>query len=76
MTIAVIKSFERDESLLIVRVNGTSPEVSLRLCGSDRSTVAKLGPGETISFDIARDQRGGAVAIDVTPVQPPNVRIA
>jgi hypothetical protein len=73
---AIIKSFERDEGLVVVRVDETSPEVSLRVCGSDRSTVAKLGPGKRIRFAVARDRRGCAVAIDVTSAQPLNRDVA
>ena len=70
MTTAIIKYFKRDESLVVVRVAGTALDVALRVCGTDRSTAAKLVPGETISFAIARDRRGCAVAIDVTSIQP------
>ena len=73
MTTAIIKYFKRDESLVVVQIAGTALDVALRVCGTDRSTAAKLVPGETISFDIARDRRGCAVAIDIAPIQPRNV---
>jgi hypothetical protein len=73
VTTAIIKYFKRDESLVVVRVAGTALDVALRVCGTDRSTAAKLVPGETVSFDIARDRRGCAVAIDVSSIQPRNV---
>ena len=68
MTTAVIRSFNLDHGLVIVKVDGRAPDVALRLCGSDRSTVANLMPGRRIRFDFQRGRHGQVFAIDVTPI--------
>ena len=68
MTMAVLRSFNRDRGLIIVRVEGRSSDVALRVCGSDRSTTAKLPPGHMIRFDFACNREGQVFAIDIEPV--------
>jgi cold shock CspA family protein len=59
MATGVIKSFKFDQGLVIVKLDGRSPDVALRVCGSDKRTVAMLTPGQKIRFDLscARDGR-------------------
>jgi len=71
MTTAVIKSFKADRGIVIVKVDERSPGVALRLCGSDRTTVAKMLPGQRIQFEFACDRKGNVFGIDVTPVSVP-----
>ena len=68
MATAVIRSFERDTGLVHVIVTGALAEVSLRVCGSDKSIVARLQPGQHIRFNLTRDQHGQGCAVDVTPI--------
>lgn len=68
MTTAVIRSFNPDHDLVVVKVEGRAPDVALRLCGSDKSTVAKLRPGQRIRFDFQCGRHGQVFAIDVTPI--------
>jgi hypothetical protein len=70
MTTAVIRSFRPAHGLVIVKVDGRAPEVALRVCGSDRSTVAELRPGQRIQFDFQCDRHGHVFAIDVTAIPP------
>lgn len=70
MTTAVIRSFRPDHGLVIVKVDGRAPDVALRVCGSDRSTVAGLRPGQRIQFDFQCDHHGHVFAIDVTAISP------
>jgi cold shock CspA family protein len=65
MAIGVIKSFELDQGLIIVKLDGRSPEVALHVSGSDKATVASLMAGHQIRFDFARGRRGQVFAIDV-----------
>jgi len=48
MTKPVIRSFEPDLSLVHVLLIETLSEMALRVCGSDRSIVARLERGEPI----------------------------
>jgi len=65
MAIGVIKSFEVDHGLVIVKLDGRSPEVALHVSGSDKETVTSLTAGQKIRFDFARDRHGQMFAIDV-----------
>jgi cold shock CspA family protein len=56
--------------LVIVKVDGMAPDVAFRVCGSDRSTVAELRPGQRIQFDFQCDRHGHVFAIDVTAISP------
>lgn len=70
MITADIRHFERDHGLVVVKLADPHvPELALRVCGSDRSTLARLGPGETIQFDIACDRRGHPVAFDISAIR-------
>jgi hypothetical protein len=69
MTTAVIRSFEPDLGLVHVLLVGTLSETTLRVWGSDRSTVARLGRGEPIQFELVRDRDGRECAIDIAPLQ-------
>jgi hypothetical protein len=68
MSTAVIRWFEPDQGLVHVILAGALSEVPLRVCGSDRSIVARLQPGEHIRFNLARDRNGCGCAIDVAPI--------
>ena len=68
MTTAVIKSFNRDHGLVIVKIDGGAADIALRLGSSDRSTVAKLSPGQRIRFDFQCSRHGQVFAIDVSAV--------
>jgi hypothetical protein len=68
MTTAVITSVRPHHGLVIVKVDGKAPDVALRLCGSDRSTVAKLRSGQKIRFNFQCDGQGNVFAIDVTAI--------
>ena len=70
MTTAVLRSFNPDQGIVTVKVDGRSPDVALRVCGSDRSTILRLSPGHRISFEFACNRHGQVFAIDVTPVAP------
>jgi cold shock CspA family protein len=70
MTTAVIRSFRPDHGLVIIKVDGMAPDVALRVCGSDRSTVAELRPGQRIQFDFQCDRHGHVFAINVTAISP------
>src|SRR5712691_8883788 len=70
MTTAVIRSVRPDHGLVIVKVDGKAPNVALRVGGSDRSTVARLRPGQKIRFDLQCDPHGNMFAIDVTAISP------
>lgn len=70
MTTAVIRSFRPAHGLVIVKVDGRGPDVALRVCGSDRSTVAELRPSQRIQFDFRCDRHGHVFAIDVTAIPP------
>jgi len=65
MTTAVIRSFEPDRGLVHVLLVGTLSEATLRVRGSDRSTVARLRRGEPIQFELVRYRHGHECAIDV-----------
>jgi hypothetical protein len=67
MATAVIKSLKLYHGLVIVKLDGRSPEVALRVSGSDKETVASLTPGQRIRFDFACDRHGQVFAIDVIP---------
>ncbi len=68
MTTAVIRSFEPDLGSVRVLLVGTLSETTLRVCGSDRSIVARLPAGEPIQFELVRDRHGRDCAIDVAPL--------
>jgi hypothetical protein len=70
MTTAVLRSFNPDHDLIIVKVDGRSPQVALKVCRSDRSTMARLPAGSRIHFDFACDRHGQVFAIDITPLPP------
>jgi hypothetical protein len=42
MATAVLRSFKPDLDLIVVKLDGRSAEVALRVSGSDRSTIATL----------------------------------
>ena len=67
MSTGVIRSFKLDHGLLIVKLDGRSPDVALRICGSDKRTVATLTPGQKIRFDLSCAKDGRVYAIDVMP---------
>jgi hypothetical protein len=67
MATAVIKSLKLHLGLIIVKLDGRSPEVALRVSGSDKETIASLTPGQRIRFDFACDRHGQVFAIDVVP---------
>ena len=67
MATAVIKSLKLHHGLVVVKLDGRSPEVALRVSGSDEETVASLTPGQRIRFDFACDRHGQVFAIDVIP---------
>ncbi len=67
MATGVIKSFKFDPGLVIVKLDGRSPDVALRVCGSDKRTVATLTPGQKIRFDLSCARDGRVFAIDVIP---------
>jgi hypothetical protein len=69
MTTAFIRSFEPDQGLVHVLLVGTLSEATLRVCGSDRSVVARLPPGEPIQFQLVRDRHGRECAIDIESVR-------
>jgi hypothetical protein len=69
MTTAVIRSFEPDLGLVHVLLVGTLSETTLRVRGSDRSIVARLGRGEPIQFELVRDRHGHECAIDIAPLR-------
>jgi hypothetical protein len=77
MTTAVIRSFESGLDLVHVLLVGTLCETALRVRGSDRSIVARLGHGEPIQFELVRDQRGRECAsisrpcVRLRPHRPP-----
>ncbi|HML11149.1 MAG TPA: hypothetical protein VK432_09830 [Stellaceae bacterium] len=68
MTAAIIRSFEPDRGIVRVLLAKTLTEASLRVCGSDKSVIARLPPGEPIEFELVRDRRGCDCAIDVVPI--------
>ena len=65
MATGVIKAFKLDHGLVIVKLDGRSPDVALRVCGSDKRTVATLRPGQKIRFDLSCARDGRVFAIDV-----------
>jgi hypothetical protein len=67
MATGVLKSFKLDQGIVMVKLDGRSPDVALRVCGSDKRTVANLPPGQKIRFDFSCTQGGQVYAIDVTP---------
>jgi hypothetical protein len=67
MTTAIIRSFEPDKGLVCVVVSGALAEVQLRVCGSNKSVVARLPPGQHIRFNLVHDRNGRGCAIDVAP---------
>jgi cold shock CspA family protein len=67
MAIAVLKSFDRDRGLAIIKLDGKPSEVAIRVVGSDRSVVSAVLPGQRIRFDLGRDRRGRSLAVDVRP---------
>jgi cold shock CspA family protein len=68
MTTATLKSYSLDQNTALVSVDGSASDVALRLCGSDKSVVAHLVPGQKIRFDVSVNRRGERFAIDVTPI--------
>jgi hypothetical protein len=68
MTTAIIRSFEPDRGVAHVLLVGSLSETALRVCGSDKSIIARLPRGEPIQFQLARDRRGRECAIDVVPI--------
>jgi cold shock CspA family protein len=67
MATGVLKSFKLDQGIVMVKLDGRSPDVALRVCGSDKRTVANLPPGQKIRFDFSCTQGGQVYAIDVMP---------
>jgi hypothetical protein len=67
MATGVIKSLKLDHDLVIVKLDGRSPAVALRVRGSDKRTVATLTPGQKIRFDLSCARDGRVFAIDVMP---------
>jgi len=70
MATAVLRSFKPELDLIIVKLDGRSAEVALRVSASDRSIIARLPPGHKIGFDLECDRHGRVFAIDVTPDPP------
>jgi hypothetical protein len=66
---AVIKSFRPDYDSVVVTLDGRPGETAFRVRGSDRSTVAKMLPGDRIQFDSVCDRGDRVLAIDVAPVR-------
>src|SRR5271166_2016641 len=67
VAIAILKSFDRDHGLAIIKLDGEPSEVAIRVVGSDRSVLSAVSPGQRICFDIGRDRRGRTLAVDVRP---------
>jgi cold shock CspA family protein len=67
MANGILKSFKLDQGIVMVKLDGRSPDVALRVCGSDKRTVANLTPGQKIRFDFSCTQGGQVYAIDVVP---------
>jgi hypothetical protein len=67
MATGVIKSFKLDHGIVTVKLDRRSPDVALRVCGSDKRTVANLTPGQKIRFDFSCTRDGQVFAIDVMP---------
>jgi hypothetical protein len=67
MATGVIKSLKLDHGLVIVKLDGRSPDVALRVCGSDKRTVATMRLGQKIRFDLSCARDGRVFAIDVMP---------
>jgi cold shock CspA family protein len=67
MATGVLKSFKLDQGIVMVKLDGRSPDVALRVCGSDKRTVANLPPGQKIRFDFSCTRGGQVYAIDVMP---------
>jgi hypothetical protein len=70
MVTATLKSFNLDQNTAVLGIGGTSSDVIFHLCGSDRSIVAHLIPGQEIRFEVSRNRHGELVAVDVTPTSP------
>ena len=71
MATGVLKSFNHDRALAIVRLEGRSAEVALRVSGCDKTTIASLRPGQKIQFDLACGQHGQVYAVDVAAEPAP-----
>jgi hypothetical protein len=68
MTTAVVRSLRLDQDLVIVKLDGRSAEIALRVHDTDRATVAKLFRGQRIEFDFECDRDGRVFAVDLAPV--------
>ena len=68
MTAGILRSFDADHGLVRVLLVGNLSEATLRVRGSDKSTVARVPCGKPIQFELVRDGQGRACAIDVSVI--------
>lgn len=61
MAIAILKSFDCDHGLAILKLDGSQSEIAALVTGSDRTVIQR------IRFDVGRDRWGRTFAVDVRP---------
>jgi hypothetical protein len=71
MVTATLRSFSHDQNTAVVSIGGTCSDITFHLCGSDRSVVTHLIPGQQIRFNVSRSRHGELYAVDVTPISCP-----
>jgi cold shock CspA family protein len=67
MAIAILKSFDCDHGVAILKLDGSQSEIAAHVTGSDRTVISSVVPGQRIRFDVGRDRWGRTFAVDVRP---------